>query len=71
MLHFDALKGGYLDFSYLTELKYMYITEIYMKNNRNHQELRFIKLQKKNFDVVPLTHSHTMTPFEASGKQAF
>ena len=25
------LKGGYLDFSHLTELKKMYITEIYMK----------------------------------------
>ena len=26
-----VLKGGYLDFSHLTELKYIYITEIYMK----------------------------------------
>ena len=25
------LKGGYLDFSHLTELKNIYITEIYMK----------------------------------------
>ena len=26
-----GLKGGYLDFSHLTELKNIYITEIYMK----------------------------------------
>ena len=26
-----VLKGGYLDFSHLTELKNIYITEIYMK----------------------------------------
>ena len=25
-----------------------------MKNNTNHQELRIIKLPKKNFDGVPL-----------------
>ena len=30
------------------------------------------KIEKKFFfDGVPLTHSHTMTPFDASGKQAF
>ena len=27
----DSVKGGYLDFSHLTELKNIYITEIYMK----------------------------------------
>ena len=26
-----TLKGGYLDFSHLTELKNIYITEIYLK----------------------------------------
>ena len=26
-----TLKGGYLDFSYLTESKNIYITEIYMR----------------------------------------
>ena len=37
-----SLKGGYLDFSHLVELKKIYITEIYMKNqyksliNMNH-----------------------------------
>ena len=31
-------EGGHLDFSYLTELKNIYITEIYMKkNNTNHK----------------------------------
>ena len=34
----DSIKGGYLDFSHLTELKNIYITEIYMRNNKNHQE---------------------------------
>ena len=30
--------GGYFDFSHLTEIKkYIHITEIYMKNNTNHQ----------------------------------
>ena len=51
-------KGGYLDFSHLTELRKLYITKIYMKNNTNHQYLRIIKLQKKIhiyiFDGVPL-----------------
>ena len=28
---FEAFKGGSLDFSHLTELKNIYITEIYMK----------------------------------------
>ena len=45
------LKGGHLDFSHLTELKNIYINEIYMKKKKyiNHQELRIIKLQKKFF----------------------
>ena len=29
-------KGGYLDFSHLIELRDIYITESYMKNNTNH-----------------------------------
>ena len=49
------IKGGYLDFSHLTELKNIYITEIYIKKIYNHQELRIRKLQKKKkFDGVPL-----------------
>ena len=28
---YEMIKGGYLDFSHLTELKNIYITEIYMK----------------------------------------
>ena len=27
-----VVKGGYLDFSHLTELKNIYITEIYLRN---------------------------------------
>ena len=33
-----VLKGGYLDFSHLTEIENIYSTEIYMKkNNTTHQ----------------------------------
>ena len=46
MYNFIDFKGGYLDFSHLTELKNIYLTEIYMKNNTNHQPPRIIKLQK-------------------------
>ena len=49
----ENLKGGYLDFSHLIELKNIYITEIYMKINTNHQELRIIKLQKKKLNGFP------------------
>ena len=50
-----ALKGGHLDFSHLTELKYIYITEIHMKKHTNHEYLRIIELQKKkNFYGIPL-----------------
>ena len=33
----QTFKGGYLDFSHLTELKNVHINEIYMKKNTNHQ----------------------------------
>ena len=67
------VKGGYLEFLHPTELRNIYIyLKFIWKSNMNHQELRIIKLQKKkNFDGVPLTHSHSMTPFDAPGKQAF
>ena len=43
-----GLKGGYLDFSHLTELKHIYITEIHKKKkyksiNKNH------KIKRNNF----------------------
>ena len=50
-----AFKGGHLDFSHLTELKNIYVTEIYMKNKykssttKNHR----IKINIL-FDCVPL-----------------
>ena len=43
-----SLGGGYLDFSHLTELKNIYITEIYMK-----KKLRIIKLLQKKFMGFP------------------
>ena len=51
-----CVKGGYLDFPHLTKLKYIYITEIYMKKkqykssiNMNHRIKKYII-----FDGVPL-----------------
>ena len=49
-----VIKGGYLDFSHLTDLKKIYISlKFIWKNNTNHQELRIIKLQDKKFLVFP------------------
>ena len=45
-----TFKGGYLDFSHLSELKSIYITEIYIKKKKNHQELRIKKYKTKFFD---------------------
>ena len=42
-----CLKGCYLDFSHLIEFINIHITEIFMKNNINHQELRIMKLQQQ------------------------
>ena len=49
------LKGDYLDFSHLTELKYIYITEINMKKQYNSSIIKNHRItNKKNFDGVPL-----------------
>ena len=72
MPHFDALKGSYLDFSHLPELKNIYITEIYEKKEYKSSIIKNKKItNRKNFDGVSLTHSHTTTSFDAPGKQAF
>ena len=47
-------KGGYLDFSHLTEVKIINITGIYMKNNTIHQELRMIRLHTHTQNGLPL-----------------
>ena len=39
------LKGGYLDFSHLTELENIYITEIYMR--KQHKSSKIKKKKKK------------------------
>ena len=54
MPHFDAPKGGYLDFSYLTELKYIYITEIYMKKQYKSSRIKNYEITKKKifFDAT-------------------
>ena len=41
------VKGGYLDFSYLTELKNIYITEIYMRKQYKSSKIK--KITKKIF----------------------
>ena len=40
-------KGGYLDFSHLTELKNIYVTEIYMKKQYKSSIIRNHKITKK------------------------
>ena len=45
-------KDSYLDFSHLTELKNIYITEIYILFT-DHQKLRIKKIQKKNGGGFP------------------
>ena len=51
----EAFKGGYLDFSHFTELKNIYITEIYMKKQYKSSIIKNHKItNKKNFDGVPL-----------------
>ena len=39
-----GLKGGHLDFSHLTELKNIYITEIYMKKQYNSPIIKIASL---------------------------
>ena len=51
-MHF---KGGYLDFSHLTKLKYLYITQIYMKKKCKSSIIKNDKIKpKKFFYGVPL-----------------
>ena len=45
--------GGYLDLSHLTKLKYIYITEIYMKKQYKSSITMNHKI-KKEIDGVPL-----------------
>ena len=43
-----CLKGGYLDFSHLTELKIIYITEMYMKLQYKSSITKNHKIKKKH-----------------------
>ena len=48
-------KGGYLDFSHLTEWRKVYITEIYMKNQYKSSRKKYHKITERFFfDGVPL-----------------
>ena len=49
-----TFKGGYLDFSHLTELKNMYITEIYMKKKNHSTRIKNHEITKKKMYGVPL-----------------
>ena len=50
-----GFKGGYIDFSHLTELKKIYITEIYMKKQYKSSTIKNHKITKKYFfDGVPV-----------------
>ena len=49
------LKGGYLDFSHLTKLKNIYITEIYMKIQYKSSRIMNHRITNETFfDGVPL-----------------
>ena len=48
------LKGGHLDFAHITELKKIYITEIYMKNQYKSSIIKNHKIARKNYDCIPL-----------------
>ena len=43
----ETFKGGYLDFSHLIELKYIYITEIYMKKQYKSSIIKNHRITKK------------------------
>ena len=50
----EWVKGGYLDFSHLTELEKNNITKIYMKKKTSIIKNRKIRKKKKKDDRVPL-----------------
>ena len=54
-LVWERIKGGYLDFSHLTELKNIYITEIYIKKKQYKSSItKNHKIKKKIFfDGIP------------------
>ena len=66
----ESIKGGYLDFSHLTELKNVYITEIYMKKQYKSSK---IKNKKITFFLmrVPLTLYHTNPTFKDPREEGF
>ena len=49
-----AFTGGYLDFLQLTELKKIYITEIYMKKRYKSSITKNHEIKKQYFYGVPL-----------------
>ena len=45
----ESVKGGYLDFSHLTELRNIYITEIYIRKQYKSSIIQNHKITNKNF----------------------
>ena len=48
----EKVKGGYLDFSHLTELKNIYTTEIYMKKQYKSSITKNHRIKRKYFLMV-------------------
>ena len=48
----NILKGGYFDFSHLTELKNIYITEIYMKKQYKSSIIKNHKITNKKKNLM-------------------
>ena len=49
MLYTEHVKGGYLDFSHLPELKNIYITEIYVKKEYKSSIIKNHEITNKRF----------------------
>ena len=58
------IKGGYSDFSHLTELKNIFITEIYMKKQYKSSKIKNKRITKKNcFDGGSLKRLHSLLSY--------
>ena len=47
-----CIKGGYLDFSHLTKLKNLYITEFHTKKQYKSSIIKNHKIEKKKIKIV-------------------
>ena len=64
LFYLRADKGGYLDFLHLTELKNVYITEIYMRKQYKSSKIKNKKNYKKIFfDGGSLKRLHSLLSY--------